>query len=84
MTTAEHQSPSVHRTQHLTSAWTAARDSYRERRSVRALHHRVERELSTYTTQADIHELNAMLERSEPDTDSVYTQMIERIRFRAA
>ncbi|MET3807754.1 hypothetical protein ABIB25_004781 [Nakamurella sp. UYEF19] len=83
MTTREQNSPSIHRATGRTSAFAAVRDSYRERRSVRALHQRVERELSTYTTQADIQELDAMLERSGTDV-SVYTQMIERIRLRAA
>ena len=59
-------------------------DSYREHRAVRALHHRVEQELASYTSEADIHELDAMLERSEGDRDSVYTQMIQRVRMRAA
>ncbi len=59
-------------------------DSYRARRTARALQHRVEQELSTYTSPSDIQELDAMLERSGEDLDSVYTQMIERVRMRAA
>ena len=67
-----------------TSRLSAALDHYRDRRATRALHARIERELSTYRTEAELHELDAMLERSEDVRDSVYVQMIERIRLRAA
>lgn len=66
------------------SLLSAALENYRARRSARALRSRIERELSTYRTQAEIHELDAMLERSGDDMDPVYAEVIERLRLRAA
>jgi len=65
-------------------AWSIALDSYRERRAVRASLKSTERELSTYTTPAELEDLDSMLERCADDNDSVYGPMIERIRLRAA
>jgi hypothetical protein len=60
----------------------AAVEHLQDRRTERAIYKTAERELSSYTTPAEIHELDAMLERSVGD--SIYTEMIERIRLRAA
>lgn len=66
------------------SLWATVRDVYRERRAARAYFQRIERELATYTTPSDLAELDAMIERSDIGADTVYTEMIERIRLRAA
>lgn len=66
------------------SKLTAALDGFRARRAARALRNRIEQELSTYRTEAEIHELDAMLERSGDDIDPVYAEVIERLRLRAA
>ncbi len=63
--------------------WAAVRDVYRDRRAARAEFHRIERELATYTTPSDLAELDAMIERSDIGSDTVYTEMIERIRLRS-
>lgn len=62
----------------------AVRELYRERRVARAEFNRIERELSTYTSPSDRAELDAMIERSDIGSDTAYTDMIERIRLRAA
>ena len=79
MTTTTH-SP----TTSTSSKLTAALEGFRARRAARALRTRIEQELSTYRTQAEIHELDAMLERSGDDIDPVYAQVIERLRLHAA
>jgi hypothetical protein len=66
------------------SKLTAALAGFRARRATRAELNRLERELSTYRTPAEIHELDAMFERSGDDIDPVYAQVIERLRLRAA
>jgi hypothetical protein len=66
------------------SKLTAALESFRARRTAKAERNRLELELSTYRSAAEIHELDAMLERSGDDIDPVYAQVIERLRFRAA
>ena len=66
------------------SRWASARASVRDRRATRALYKQVERELSTYTTAADLQELEAMLERSPGNDESVFTHVVENIRLRAA
>jgi hypothetical protein len=66
------------------SKLTAALEGFRARRAAKAERNRLELELSTYRTPAEISELDAMLERSGDDIDPVYTQIIERLRSRAA
>ena len=66
------------------SAWTSVLDTYRERKAERASVKAAERELSTYTTPAELQDLDAMLERFADDDDAVYGPIIERIRLRAA
>lgn len=66
------------------SRLTAALGSFRARRAARAELIRLELELSSYRTPAEINELEAMLERSGDDIDPVYAEVLERLRFRAA
>lgn len=61
----------------------SAIDRLRTRRQVRVAYKLAERELAPYTTEADLQELHAMLERSEGRAD-VYTQIIERKTLSAA
>ena len=63
---------------------TAAVQGLRARRAARAERNRLELELSSYRTPAEINELDAMLERSGDDIDPVYAQVLERLRRRAA
>lgn len=62
----------------------AALNGFRARRATRAERVRLELELSSYRTPAEINELEAMLERSGDDIDPVYAEVLERLRFRAA
>jgi molybdopterin-guanine dinucleotide biosynthesis protein len=66
------------------SAWTTVLDTYRERKAQRATVKVAERELSSYTTPAELQDLDAMLERFADEGDTVYGPMVERIRLRAA
>lgn len=66
------------------SKLAAALGGFRARRAVRAERNRLELELSTYRTAAEINELDAMLERSGDDIDPVYAEVIERLRLRVA
>ena len=77
---------STHTTDTLTSdsRLAALVDGFRARRSARAERSRIQRELASYRTPAEIHELDAMLERSGDDIDPVYADVIERLRLRAA
>ncbi len=84
MTTTTHSSLDRSATQGPPSRLTAALESYRARRTARALRARIEQELSSYRTPAEIHELDAMLERSGEHIDPVYADVIERLRLRAA
>ncbi len=86
MTITEQNVPTAGSTleQERKSAWTVAIDGYRERRALRATLKSVERELATYTTPAELQDLDSMLERCIDDNDMVYGPIIERIRLRAA
>ena len=66
------------------SRLAALLDGYRARRSARAERIRIEHELASYRTPAEIHELDAILERSGEDIDPVYAGVIEQLRLRAA
>ena len=66
-----------------TTVFGAARQAYRHRRAVRAMHAQIERELSSYTTPNEIAELDAMIERSDLEADSDYMTVIERVRSRS-
>lgn len=66
------------------SAWTTALDTYRERRAAHASLKSVERELATYTTPAELQDLDSMVERCVDENEIVYGPIIERIRLRAA
>lgn len=66
------------------SRLTAALDGFRARRAARADRNRLELELSSYRTPAEINELEAMMERSGDDIDPVYAEVLERLRFHAA
>ena len=66
------------------SAWTTVLDTYRERRAQRASVRTAELELSSYTTPAELQDLDAMLERFADEDDTVYGPIVERIRLRAA
>ena len=69
---------------HSSSGLAGLVASYRARRSARAERARLEEELSSYRTPAEIHELDAMMERAGDDIDPVYADVVERLRFRAA
>jgi hypothetical protein len=66
------------------SAWTTVLDTHRERKAQRASVKVAERELSSYTTPAQLQDLDAMLERFADQGDTVYGPIVERIRLRAA
>jgi len=66
----------------VASIFAGVRESYRQRRATRAIYKAAQQELAAYTTAADLQELDAIMERS--DTPSVYTEVLEEIRLRAA
>lgn len=66
------------------SRLAALLDGHRARRSARAERIRIEQELASYRTPAEIHELDAMFERAGDDIDPVYADVIEQLRLRAA
>ncbi len=66
------------------SAWTTVLETYRERKAQRASVKVAERELSSYTTPAQLQDLDGMLERFADEDDTVYGPIVERIRLRAA
>jgi hypothetical protein len=68
-----------HRTS-LSPLWNAARDDLRNRRASRASRETLERELASYTTPADKHELNAILDRADPDAAAEIRRIIHRSR----
>jgi len=65
-----------------TSYLRAAIGSFRDRRAVRAVYRSVERELSVYSSPAALQELEAILARA--DHDNVYTDVLDKMRLRAA
>ena len=72
-----------HAMEHLTSLsplLNAARDDFRARRASRAHGKTLERELASYTTPAEQHELNAILDRAEPEAAVEIRRVISRSR----
>ena len=68
-----------HRTS-LSLLWNAARDDLHTRRASRASRATLERELASYTTTAEQHELNAILDRADPDSAAEIRHIIDRGR----
>ena len=69
--------------EHRTSSsplWTAARDDLSTRRASRAAQQTLERELASYTTSAELGELNAILNRADPDAAAQIRALIHRGR----
>lgn len=65
----------------LTPRWHAARDDLRARRASRACEAELKRELASYTTPAEQHELTAILDRADPDAAAEIRQLIDRGRI---
>ena len=57
---------------------TAARDELRSRHASRAAHMTLVRELASYSTPADQIELDAILDRADPDAADEVRQLIHR------
>ena len=51
------------KTSTVTQLWTSVRDELREARAARAAHKALERDLAGYTTEADLNDLGAILDR---------------------
>lgn len=68
-----------HRTS-LSPLWTAARDDLRTRRALHASRKTLERELASYSTPAEQNELDAILDRADPDAAAEIRRMIHRSR----
>jgi hypothetical protein len=55
-----------------TPLWTALRGQWEQTRDARAAHRALERELATYTSQSDLDDLHAILDRySEEETAEI-------------
>ena len=68
-----------HRTS-LSRVWTATRDDLSTRRAARASRVTLERELASYSTPTEQNELNAILDRADPDAAAEIRPMIHRSR----
>ena len=68
-----------HRVQ-LSPRWTAVRDDLSTRRATRASRRTLERELASFTTPAERQELDAILDRSDPDAADEIRGIIHRTR----
>jgi hypothetical protein len=64
----------------LSPLWTAARDDLRSRRASRAARETLVRELASYSTPAEENELDAILDRADPDAADEIRRMIHRGR----
>lgn len=69
--TMEHRTP-------LSPRWAAARDDLSARRAARAAREMLRRELATFTTSADQHELDAILDRADPQAADNVRSLIHR------
>ena len=66
-----------HRTS-LSPLWNAARDDLRARRASRTSRETLKRELASYTTPAEQHELDAILNRADPDAADEIRRIVHR------
>jgi len=64
----------------VTQLWTAVRDELREARASRATRKALEHDLATYTSQADLNDLGAILDRhSEEETADIRSILAARL-----
>jgi hypothetical protein len=64
----------------LSPLWNAARDDLRTRRASRASRQTLKRELASYTTPTEQNELNAILDRADPDAAAEIRRIVQRGR----
>jgi hypothetical protein len=64
-------------------SWVQLRADFRARRATRAARRALERELSAYTTPADLRELDAILDRHDPDEAAEVRRIVDRLRVTA-
>jgi hypothetical protein len=64
----------------LSPLLAATRDDLRSRRASRATGKQLERELASYTSQAEQNELNAILDRADPEAAAEIRAIIWRSR----
>ena len=79
MTQDQQQAPVA---QSFTDRLRAVVEARRSRRAVQEQYRSAHRELSVYTTSADLQELDAIMERSQDE--SVHNEVFQAIRLRAA
>jgi len=72
------EAPTVEHRTSLSLRWHAARDDFRTRRTARASRETLKRELASYSTPAERHELNAILDRADPDSAAEIRRLIQR------
>ena len=77
---AQEEHAREHRTSSLSPLWNAARDHLRYRRASRASRETLERELASYTTPTEQHELNAILDRADPHAAAEIPHIMRRSR----
>jgi hypothetical protein len=63
----------------LSPRWAAVRDDLSARREARAAREILRRELASFTTTADLHELDLMLDRAEPQAADNVRSLIPRL-----
>jgi hypothetical protein len=68
----------------LSAKWSAVREDLRSRREARAARKRLEAELATYTTQADINDLSAMVDGSDDADAALVREILARQQQRIA
>jgi hypothetical protein len=64
----------------LSPIWAAARDDLRSRRASRAARQNLVRELASYNTPAQENELDAILDRADPEAADEIRRLIHRGR----
>ena len=68
--------PSITRSR--TSMWTALRGQFEHSRDARATRRALERELATYTSQSDLADLHAILDRHSDHETAVIRRILAR------
>jgi hypothetical protein len=62
----------------LSQLWSAARDDLSARRASRASRKELERELASYSTPAEQDELDAILDRADPEAAATIRGLLHR------
>jgi len=62
------------------SSWATIREDLRARRNARAAHNALERDIASYTTPAELNELNSILQRHDDTEVLEIRRIVDRRR----